>query len=235
MDVPTARSQLTLLCGALTCVRFDLVDDAGLAAATASLARLHPLQPALKELPKKSQAQHMLCDALAAVLEPLAANGAHTSLSSHPILAAHVSARSGASAFSLSRMLQHLQPLGCGAGLPMAHAARLDAARLQAWYAAVRALLLDITAWIDGAFKKGKHAAAGYPLAARLLAILLQRRDTPTRELDAFSDRLHRLLKDKLFSDSVRRCRCCRFSVASPPDHLCRPCCLLPTDTKREL
>lgn len=69
------------------------------------------------------------------------------------------------------------------------------------WYDTIQSMLEEVLIWLG---KKNKHWAAGYPLATSLLCICVQQRDFPVSRFDGFIDKLHKLLRDKLFSDAVR-------------------------------
>ena len=93
------------------------------------------------------------------------------------------------------------------AGLPLQHLPHLNPKVARAWYDAVAALSASLIAWVN---KKKKHEAQGVALVTQLQCIAVQRPGAPLAEFDAWTDKLLKWLKDKLFADSVRcvpRCR----------------------------
>ena len=83
---------------------------------------------------------------------------------------------------------------------------------LAQWYEVIQGMLEEVLIWLG---KKNKHWASGYPLATSLLCICVQQRDFPVPRFDGFVEKLHKLLRDKLFSDAVRSfldlLECCVF------------------------
>ena len=92
----------------------------------------------------------------------------------------------------------------------MANKGAISQEALTQWYETVQAMLEDILSWLS---KKTKHWATGYPLATALMCICIQRhREFAVSRFDSFVEKLHKLLRDKLFSDSVCLPLCFKLS-----------------------
>jgi hypothetical protein len=96
------------------------------------------------------------------------------------------------------------------AGLPIANKFNIADGCLREWYKTVQVVLDEMIAWLG---KKTKHWQTGYPLATALICIAVQQRDFSMKTFDNFVDRLHKMIRDKLFSDGVsflsKFCACC--------------------------
>jgi hypothetical protein len=79
---------------------------------------------------------------------------------------------------------------------------RVDAKLLEVWYQQIHALMVATTSWLQ---KKKKHEASGVALVTQLQCISLQSPQFSVREFDSWVDKMHKWLKDSLFSDTVRR------------------------------
>lgn len=71
---------------------------------------------------------------------------------------------------------------------------------LREWYDMVQIMLDEILAWLG---KKNKHFQTGYPLAARLICICIQQPNYDLNRFNAFIEKLHRLMRDTIFSEAV--------------------------------
>lgn len=73
---------------------------------------------------------------------------------------------------------------------------------LREWYDMVQVMLDELLAWMG---KKNKHYQTGYPLAARLMCISIQQPHYELTRFNAFIEKLHRLMRDTIFSEAVRQ------------------------------
>ena len=81
-------------------------------------------------------------------------------------------------------------------GLPRHHPV------LQEWYEKVRIMMDELLIWLG---KKNKHYHTGFPLAAKLMCISLQQADYEVGRFQSFVERLHKLMRDTIFSEAVRK------------------------------
>lgn len=58
----------------------------------------------------------------------------------------------------------------------------------------------EILVWLG---KKNKHLQAGYPLMAKLMSICVQQPDYDTSRFYALIEKLHKLMRDTIFSEAV--------------------------------
>lgn len=88
------------------------------------------------------------------------------------------------------------------AGLPMSSGIPRQHPALREWYDMVQIMLDELLVWVG---KKNKHFQAGYPLAARLVCICIQQPDYELANFYTFIEKLHKLMRDTIFSDAVRQ------------------------------
>ena len=86
------------------------------------------------------------------------------------------------------------------AGVPLAHHDQLDPQRIERWHRTVQGQLVAVNTWLN---KKKKHEVSGAALVTQLHCANLQWLGHPHKEFEAWVDKMHKWLKDKLFSDHV--------------------------------
>ena len=189
-DAPM-RPTAVALCQSMRSVRLPLQSNRDLEAAVDVLPRLSPLQPLIKDLSKKSVLQHAMCETLTDILRAASADGAKPA--ALDCVRQHLTSCAGQ--LTRSRVKGIATP-----GLPMENRDRLSPQRLEAFYEHAHSLFAAVASW---AAKKKKNEAAGVTLATQLQCICLQRPVHPIQEFDAWVDKMHKWVKDKLFSNSV--------------------------------
>jgi len=147
-------------------------------AATDFLVRMHPLRHVAPV--RKSQVQHALCEALAAIL------GA--------------AVREDLPWCGPGRALAPPRAMPHPDAPPWRRAAagELDPAAAAAWFAAVAAVRGEVAAWTA---RQSKHAGVGYPLLAAL--VCLEDDAGFAAHADGLVDALHRQLRDKLLRTAM--------------------------------
>lgn len=70
----------------------------------------------------------------------------------------------------------------------------------------------DTLVWLG---KKNKHIQTGYPLVASLMSICVQQADYDTSRFYGLIEKLHKLMRDSIFSDAVRDHRARYMPLAS--------------------
>lgn len=94
-----------------------------------------------------------------------------------------------------------LPNLHCFVGLPGSGTLPRSHPVLHKWYEKVQNMMDDLIVWLG---KKNKHYQTGFPLAAKLMCITLQQNDYEVARFQSFVERLHKLMRDTIFSEAVR-------------------------------
>eukprot|EP00892_Ulva_mutabilis_P001735 jgi/Ulvmu1/11562/UM079_0005.1 len=108
-----------------------------------------------------------------------------------------------------SRVQHHLCRMLCAilqtlvhGGLPMSNGFPKHHPVLKVWYDTVQHLMDDVLIWLG---KKNKHLQTGYPLVSKLMSICIQQPDYDTSRFYAVIEKLHKLMRDTIFSDAANR------------------------------